>query len=142
MTTPKPKLKSKTVSLLRKIQKHILAEPRRLDMSGWGYYDKNPDASMPPCGTVGCIAGWALVLTGAHDPVLSDFPLDTYTLAEEVLALEDGQAERLFLLREHTFGPRWPVKYECQYHRAKSPQGRARAAVRRIDHFIKTGGAE
>jgi hypothetical protein len=54
------------VKLLRKIQKHILEEPRRLDMDVVLVKDIDPASwrDAPPCGTVGCIAGWACALSG------------------------------------------------------------------------------
>jgi hypothetical protein len=47
------------VPLLRKVKKHILAEPRRLEMNNWAV---NVDEEEAPCGTQACIAGWAVIL--------------------------------------------------------------------------------
>lgn len=63
------------VELLRKVKRHILAEPKRLVMSeglvygtaGETYspsaaYNEPDDLPFPKCGTVGCIAGWTCVV--------------------------------------------------------------------------------
>jgi hypothetical protein len=36
----------------------------------------------------------------------------------------------------------WPLKFALAYTKAKTLRGKARVAVRRIDHFIKTKGRE
>ena len=74
--------------LLRKVQKHILEEPRRLNMDI--ILDDRVsarDPKNPPCGTVGCIAGWAIVL--AH----GDIGYGLISNAAELLSLDvfDGQ---------------------------------------------------
>jgi len=71
MATTKTKL---NVTLLRKVMKHILEEPRRLRQSEWlakkgdAYYKHVPRKERPPCGTVACIAGWAVELSGVEVP--------------------------------------------------------------------------
>ena len=58
--------------LLRKIQKHILAEPKRFDMTDWVMRGKpgslleagEQEIEVPKCGTVACIGGWACLLSG------------------------------------------------------------------------------
>ena len=53
------------VRLLRKVQKHILEEPKR--------YDQDIVAkasSEAPCGTACCIAGWAEVLGNSKSPAV------------------------------------------------------------------------
>jgi hypothetical protein len=50
------------VELLEKVKKHILAEPKRINMNNW-CYKKPKSRGGPACGTVGCIAGWTVLLS-------------------------------------------------------------------------------
>ena len=53
------------VELLRRVQKAILKEPKRVDMGQWirtNLFGPKPGAGFPECGTVGCIFGWAETL--------------------------------------------------------------------------------
>lgn len=61
-----PKSKAKTAyGLLSEIVALIRDEPRRLDMSMPLDTDaKNAYELAPSCGTVGCVAGWAVMLRG------------------------------------------------------------------------------
>ena len=133
------------VKLLRKIQKHILAEPRRLAMCDWIQRGKPgqeltfQDGSVigqtyAECGTAACIAGWAVILSSKRTPKDSDTVLDR---AIKILGITEYQSDSLFL---RSLG--WPQKFSQAYLAAKTPSGKARVAVRRIDHFIKTKGAE
>lgn len=125
------------VRLLRKVERHILAEPRRLDM---GYWAGDNDAT--PCNTAGCIAGWTEILSGESVAsvkerggciAFSDIP---HTAAAH-LRLARDQALLLF----HT--THWPDNfYDAYYAHPRGSRGRARATADRIEHFIKTNGAE
>lgn len=143
------------VRLLRRVQKYIAAEPRRFNM--WDWYLKfrgntkqfsdlrGAILQVPPCKTVACIAGTAVVLTERQIPLRFPVFADTdrsygsgliKNIALEKLNLTFYQGERLFYLEN------WPSKFERRYNQAKTPRGRANAAIARIDHFIKTNGAE
>jgi hypothetical protein len=123
--------------LLRKVQQHILEEPRRLNMRTFrtevtGFYETDP-----PCGTTACIAGWAGLL---NDPPSRHM---NWQEGREVLGLSRPQSERLFTPPE--FGPAthcWPKEFRRRYNLARSPAGRAKVAAERIEHFIKTKGRE
>jgi len=56
------------VELLLKVKQHILAEPRRLDMGEWLLQGEPGEilcgSTFPECGTIGCISGWAEILSG------------------------------------------------------------------------------
>ena len=54
-----PKL---NVRLLRRILRHIKADPRRYNQGTWGV-EKPAEHGGPPCGTQACIAGWAVLLS-------------------------------------------------------------------------------
>jgi hypothetical protein len=139
------------VKLLRRIQKHILAEPRRLEMSMWvrkgkpeidSYQSDSGYVTYPQCGTAACIGGWALIIS---KKTVNNNGLNTGNRAAQLLgipAMNGTDAEILSPSDKLFHVSDWPAKYEQAYHHAKSARGRARVAVRRIDHFIKTQGAE
>lgn len=107
------------IPLLRRIQQHIREEPTRLNM-GEGIlraerarcshsHNHTPPHPTPPCGTVGCIAGWAVLLNlpkplFEHARVLFDtnYAGDTVLWismvgrAEDLLELDHVTAEKLF----------------------------------------------
>lgn len=143
---PKKNLSAKAISLLRKVAKHILAEPKRYDQHNWilkgsSILSKsavhNYEDDIPRCGTVGCLAGWICVLTGSK----------TRTKHQEVAAAalgmpyKEGIAEhitdKLFLCVRY-----WPDTYRLAYENANGHADRAKAAANRIEHFISTDGAE
>jgi hypothetical protein len=129
------------VKLLRKIQKHILAEPRRYWQDTWITGDedriKEINGSVPDCKTMACIGGWACIL-GSNALNASAGELSA------LLGVDNGAVGRLIDYVGYTDpeNSSWPRKYVTAYAKAKTPAGRARVAVRRIDHFIKTKGAE
>ena len=119
------------VRLLRKVKKHILEEPRRFQMDG--YVHRGRPGSMfedlglrykvPDCGTVACIAGWAQCLSGGDSSPM------------EALGLH-GYEDRLFFMWN------WPMNLRKRFYAAKTMRTRAKIAAERIEHFIKTKGAE
>lgn len=125
--------------LLRKVAKHIAEEPRRLDMSF--LYRRAAlvkEDLRPPCGTVGCIAGWALIIGlkattfSAAFPIVNGSTVDV-TDARKLLKVKN---DHLFFLSL------WPEAFQCDYRAASTPAERASVTVARIEHFIKTKGAE
>jgi hypothetical protein len=136
------------VKLLRMVKKHILEEPRRFDMGTFGstfasrFHFKSVTGealrNFPPCGTVACIAGWAIGVNASKPK--SFFRKISYgqiaPLATAELELSIPEKDRLF------YQENWPTRYYTAYAKAKSPADRARVAARRIEHFIKTNGAE
>lgn len=130
------------VGLLRKIQKHIIQEPRRLDMNVIRHFVDPKGKENPPCGTVGCIAGWANVLSGNYEKF--DYYIGL-SEAASTLGLDLGQRERLFtepILYNDRDIDGWPEKYAVRYLKAKTANERARATSDRIEHFIKTKGKQ
>lgn len=129
------------VELLEKVKQHILEEPRRLNMQ----YVLIA-SSTAPCGTVGCVAGWAMFLTGAMDKygylIPSECHRDNYDIAMEKLGLNKQQTGKLFDFSKWNIGYHWPANFENAYNNAETPEERARVTVARIDHFIATNGAE
>lgn len=110
----------------------------------------------PPCGAVGCIAGNTLILAGEVVPSehfngleVYVMPDNTLELAAKALGIDEEAARRLFYLKE--WGHRgiffgkvgWPMEFEEEL--GKHSPGTieyAEVAAKRIDHFIKTKGAE
>lgn len=156
------KLSQATIDLLRKVEQHILAEPRRLDMTHFGTafspHRTQEDSGLPPCGTNACIAGWAVVLSDPEVEIKDGF----YQLANDYfdgsdlmhfediaaakLELTTAQAERLFYFKEwiegRETGNGWPEGFAMDYDEAQTAEERARTTVQRIEHFISTDGNE
>lgn len=166
-TKTKPRNPKLNVRLLRRIQKHILAEPLRIDMGEFvktKYFD---EVEQPPCGTTACIAGWALILSGAKpQSVYNMLPENIARRAATLLGIKyvtpstsadwwhsptwndsDSQAVKLF------DGEQWPERFSNRLdlamnamHDASSraqviavKRRMARVTADRIEHLIKTG---
>ena len=140
------------VKLLREVEKRILAEPRRFDMMTFGdKLDKEAIEALgeeaPPCGTVACIAGHVDWMTHprlfAASVAIDRFARDDSIAKRAAIELglgfdpsQDTNAGRLF------FDDEWPKKFQAAFSKAKTPLQRAKVAVKRIEHFIKTNGKE
>jgi len=122
------------VKLLRKVKKHILEEPKRFLMTSIDEYgepgsDTGYGGKFAKCGTAACICGWAGILMG-----LKSDDID-FESAGELLGLDEGQQQRLFE----------PGMWPEEFVGGTSDDGKlktARIAAARIEHFIKTKGAE
>ena len=120
------------VAVLEKVRDHILEDPRRLNMRDWiwHYTDNqvrlNSDI-LPPCGTVGCIAGWILELYG-HE--LEKETGDIVKDAAKLLGVDLSEACCLFHLEY------WPKDYQIRY-RAGNQKERAQVTAERINRLIK-----
>lgn len=128
------------VKLLRKIQKHILKEPRRFFMDWYiarksqlredtFASDNGTRQEFAPCGTAACIAGWACLLSGNE-------ALDFHRTALHVLNIRDSEPFRAHVLFDVNG---WAQPFQSQYKKAKKPEARAEIAASRIEYFIKTG---
>jgi hypothetical protein len=141
--------KKLNVKLLRKIQRHILAEPKRFIMDTWirrgdPFEDlMMPDAGLPSivlpaCGTAACIGGWALQLSGKR--IATNTPVAKR--AKAILGItpqnddDSWPEDRLFITDN------WPSEFYIRFEESQDPQERAQIACARIDHFIATKGAE
>lgn len=141
------------VKLLRQVKRHILEKPKRLNMGYWSMSAKRmvregriTKEVEPACGTVGCIAGWAVILTktGKRTDFLATMKrirghnseVVMQPLAKELLDLSEYSANRLFLTSN------WPGSFEQDYLYAMTPKQRARVTPERIEHFIRTNGEE
>jgi len=134
------------VRKLRKLQKWILAEPRRFHMAFWAVGGKHHLVAKqnPPCGTVACLAGNACLMEGlALTPMAedkSDLELAEHDCisdkAMEILGLDELQQKALFHVDN------WPMNFAEEYNSADDCIEGADITARRIEHFIKTKGAE
>lgn len=122
----------KNVHLLRIAQEKIREEPRRLDMGAWLQDPSETDVrdNPPPCGAVGCIAGWVWVANGG---TMENFPFSLEV--RDLLGLDLPQENRLFFTDE------WPEDLEEAYNEAKPGSiERAEITCERIDRFIASEG--
>ena len=95
-----PKL---NVALAMKVKKHILAEPKRLNMSFW-ICDVTGIIDAPPCGTQACIAGWACLLSvqkkkNKRREIITKekrYVFDPSVVGQKKLGLTDNEADVLF----------------------------------------------
>jgi hypothetical protein len=101
------------------------------------------------CGSVGCLAGWAVWLTAPKkvkdlksNLVKSPFPSGDSFLksSKEALEITAEQAELLFQFTD------WPDKFQIEYDFLEETiEGRinnAKIAAARIDYFIENGGTK
>jgi hypothetical protein len=146
-----PKEAGMNVRKLRKLQKWILAEPRRYRQDWWGWTGNSLaiQEQNPPCGTVACLAGNTALMEGYKAPSQINGRFECMIsprgatvridrTAKRILGLTEDQRDRLFGIGPHS----WPAKLWFEYRAAKTLEERAAVAVRRIDHFIKTKGRE
>lgn len=147
MPTKKMAVAPKVAALLRRVEKRILEEPRRFDMSDWVYPSDGMWPDGPPCGTVACIAGWVALdrvpasklkkMTRREFFILGDefHPRSARARACKALGIDPESS-----VPANLFGVNnWPDKYRIAYNNARTPKGHAGVAVRRIEHFIETG---
>src|ERR1700726_2874983 len=93
-----PKL---NVALAMKVKKHILAEPKRLNMSFW-MGNVTGDIDAPPCGTQACIAGWACLLSvpkNKRREIITKekrYIFDPSVVGQKKLGLTNNEADILF----------------------------------------------
>ena len=127
------------VRFLRRVKRHILEEPSRLRMTdvvrlgtpgtlahfcaGWG---EPVDQRIPACGAVGCIAGWALILSGRKDETA-----DMYDAAPLLGIKSPEVADTLFNVDY------WPKDLGDKYKSAKTKKRRSELVAKRIDQFIE-----
>ena len=142
------------VELLLKVKKHILAKPSRLYMNRFILRDKDLSEYRtkrdkryveffskewnekgkrlaPSCGTVGCIAGWVVLL---NDEKAKNHRV--IYKAMELLNINNTEASKLFYVSN------WPSKFKDEYLLVTKNKIKAHARIvgQVIDFFIKTNG--
>lgn len=148
------------VKLLKRVRRHILAEPKRLCMATGLMLKKGNVGNtgikitkMPSCGTVACIAGWAVLLSQetrkwkvrkiARTLTEKNGREKNWTSlsykAKTLLELTNTEAAELF--EAGPFVSSWPYEWREKLE-ATYPGTRAYARVvaAYITHFIKTNG--
>jgi len=116
------KLTAKAVRLLRRVQRHILAEPKRVDMSIWRLKKDEtfgcPRRGFPTCGTVACIGGWTEELYREKHP-------RSRKDAGEILGISYDEKDDLFF------------DHRLMYTSNGQTIAHARAVAAHIDRFIE-----
>jgi hypothetical protein len=125
------------VKLLRKIQRHVLDNPKRIDMDC--FIERKAEEleagrglehdTFPRCGTVGCIAGWAVTLSTKERIPYGQIA----EKAKALLGLSDIQAYQLFYVNH------WPILWREITNSQYQTRAHAKLVVKRIDHLIATG---
>ena len=135
--------------LLRKVIKSIKEEPRRLKMQSWGQKVRPSNPKNPPCGTKACIAGHVAFCSGqlafnkSGLAEIKDNPgIGIMEWAEDKLDLSRTQTGKLFFFQCWNGGVGWPRKFSTAYNKSKNAKQRAAVTIKRIEHFIRTGGEE
>lgn len=125
-----PQLSKRAIAILRKVQKAIVAEPTL-------YSQSIPFRPNAECGSPSCICGWLDLFLRPKGYRGVRWQSINIEAGASLLGGEVGTARyyRLFNLHE------WPLRYKSRWYALTRPT-KARRASRRIDHFIKTGGAE
>ncbi len=141
------------VRLVRKIIRHILAEPRRY-WQEWTIYTGTPGELIgggfgqrfAKCGTAACIGGWAYILSTTR-PRLNGCSRTlpwlqwSSTLLDKggkALGLSDYHQSVLFSSMPSYD---WPQPYARQYDAATTSRARARVACRLLEKVIDTKAA-
>lgn len=156
------------VELLRKIQAHILANPKELNMNLVAQNIRGTKVAKKfkpgaPCGTACCIDGFAQMFSGRIKPGLDkdgeyfySVIYDTnFIVGASILGLTPIQANRLFESPAETYSDYleeyvedslgWPIKFAKAYVQAEDAEDYEKAAkvtYDRIEHFIHTQGEE
>lgn len=147
------KLSAKAKRLLERVAKHIEKEPRRLDMYYWVRHPRREEEP-PPCGTVGCIAGWTVLLAATkerREKAMRARSLRTSMRALGFPSASQGACDVLGLPYEFGFlegyptlfyTDAWPEPFQGRYIKAEGAGSRERMAkvtAARIRHFINKG---
>jgi len=154
---------------IKKVNKVFLAltkQPKKFNMSYWatavkdykllpilirenvarGYFGKARELKAlknqaPPCGTIACLAGQALITLGKMQPTVDNdkavYSFNHLSVPEEaakLLGISEDAADKLF------FPDYWPRKFRYALKKQKAgTKGYLNVAKRRFAHLVKTG---
>lgn len=132
------------VKLLLKVKHHILEEPARLRMDMWlkkgeagadsgnSYpgYGEPIEFTFPACGTVGCLAGWAVQLSHPTENIQPGID-NVHSSALEELGIDDDISPYEIFFPDH-----WPPEFYRRYEYARSNEERAKIVGEVIDNYI------
>lgn len=141
------------IALLRKVKRHILRKPSRLRMNNW-IVKAEPNSSVtlgegwgeptnvkiPSCGTVGCIAGWIVLLSNNNldnsnnYSIKSDGKCKVFSAQQEATILLGFK----YVPTELFFVSDWPYQKREEYFNSTSQTQRAKIVGQVIDDFIKS----
>lgn len=138
------KLETK-IKRFERLKEWIREEPRRYNQECWAVRDKNADIVLlqkPPCGTVACLAGGAVISRG-YRLISPPFSLGAvycvrpYTrkyihirdAATRILGLGSREADGLFAAAADG----WHNEPRTAYFNATGVEGRANAAIAELD---------
>jgi hypothetical protein len=94
---------------------------------GTGVYDYEGRVETPKCGTVGCIAGWCILLSDGMNTVVT---LTPKVRATELLGLENAPCDLFFT-------DSWPdADLSEDFENSTDPKERAEIVAQVIDDFI------
>lgn len=153
MTTTKTKAKKTrhlpygevNTDLFLRVKKAILAEPKRLDMDTWlDTYDPKYYDEAPKCGTVGCIAGWAVVLTRVGREPKSMGPVEKTCADVLNMGFDKNVAARQLGLSYETMDKvfhlsNWPILFYRKWAHAKGREQQAQVVADYIDYICGEG---
>jgi hypothetical protein len=130
----------KGARLLRRVAKHILADPLRYEQDYMIEHGAPGELLedgliVPKCGTIACIGGWLAILNAKNPKRVKTF--NVRTLAT-VLGVTRKQVFRLIAFT-WTSTNGWPARFSNRYKEAGTAKQKAKVAVQRIEHFIRTG---
>lgn len=80
------------VELMKEVKRRILAEPRAVTMDT--FYDRIVTKSY--CGSVGCIAGHAILASGIKPKAIDNFGLNLHETGRTLLGISESEAQALF----------------------------------------------
>jgi hypothetical protein len=120
------------VELLGRVRDHILEDTRRFNMDRYVNVAYGTDA--PHCGTIGCIAGWAVMLVeGIPEEISDSYYAGVAEDARRLLGLTYWEAENLFHVSM------WPKEYKDRFLAADSIDEEAKVAADFINAIIAAG---
>lgn len=142
---------AETKKKLKSLLAFIATEPRKLDMNVWltrfnpkarvaelrgkGTLNfKQTKSELPPCGTMGCLAGWAVLQAGLDENSRSVRYQGFPKIAAKLLGLDASQSDRLFLFSY------WPLRFhEALAAERRGTKGYLAVVKRRVQSFCRTG---
>lgn len=126
-------------ALIERIIKQVEEEPKRLEMDTWlVFYDAEACKfydSIPLCLTVGCFAGWAVLLHDGPEkvnPKTRDY-IGIERRAQEIFGWTKDFADTVFYTAE------WPDQFRDQYLCATDKPEQAAALVARLRNLLAEG---
>ena len=134
----KPKLTAKNRAIVEKALRAMLRWPKTVDMALYVSHDPTVRSTQPHpyCGTTACIAGHiVLAATGSRLRPGASYR----TAATKILGLKDFTDEDSLTGDSLFHAERWPNNYRSRYWAARGPKTRAKIAVARVRHWLKTG---